>query len=255
MNVDTPRHAGPMNIEGRVNEDLVVVGQGFVVVLDGATAPAGVESGCGHSVAWLVGELAAQLVPPLAKGSQEPLADLLAEAIKGVGLVHEGTCDLSNPDSPSSTVSIVRAAGNQLDYLVLADSPVVMRDRQGRVEVVLDDRVGGLPEYTLEAVRRLRNQPGGFWAASTAPHAAYEALSGSRDLDGLDVVAVLTDGASRYAERYGHSWSALLGLLEDEGPAELIRQVHEADRVAVQGKTRGKQYDDASAVLWRLNQG
>ncbi|MFC0628043.1 protein phosphatase 2C domain-containing protein [Kribbella deserti] len=256
MNRDTPGNKRPMNggdtPGARVNEDLVVAGNGFVVVLDGATAPAGVESGCVHSVAWLVGELARQLTVPLVGGSEEPLADLLAEAITGVGRVHGGTCDLSNPDSPSSTVSIVRVCRGRLDYLVLADSPVVMRYRDKQIEVVFDDRVDLLPEYTLEAVRRLRNSPDGFWAASTASEAAYEALAGTRDLEDLDVVAVLTDGASRYADRYGHSWSELLELLQEEGPAELIRRVHAADAAAPAGKYRGKRYDDATVALWSL---
>ena len=38
-----------------------------------------------------------------------------------------------------------------------------------------DDRIAHLPggrPYTIELVRSLRNQPGGFWVASTDPEAA-----------------------------------------------------------------------------------
>ncbi|HET6988073.1 MAG TPA: hypothetical protein VFI00_15715, partial [Kribbella sp.] len=86
-----------------VNEDLVLTGPDFVVVLDGATAPPGVDSGCRHTVAWLVSQLATQLAPPLLSHSSAPLADLLADAIAAVRATHAGTCDVDNPDSPSST--------------------------------------------------------------------------------------------------------------------------------------------------------
>ena len=91
--------------------------------------------------------------------------------------------------------------------------------------VVADDRIDLLPEYTFEAVRRLRNQPGGFWVASTEPKAAYEAVAGTTDRADVEVVAMLTDGASRYAERYGHTWEDLVEVLDTDGPQALIDRV------------------------------
>ena len=43
----------------RADEDYVVTGPDWAVVLDGATAPAGIDSGCVHDVRWLVRQLAA----------------------------------------------------------------------------------------------------------------------------------------------------------------------------------------------------
>lgn len=91
-----------------VNEDLVLTGPDFVVVLDGASAPPGVDSGCRHTVAWLVSQLATELAPPLLSHSSAPLTDLLTDAIAAVRATHAGTCDVTNPDSPSSTVSMLR---------------------------------------------------------------------------------------------------------------------------------------------------
>jgi protein phosphatase 2C-like protein len=243
----------PDRFDNSVNEDLVVTGPDFVVVLDGASAPDWLDSGCKHDVAWLVGQLGGQLAVPLLARSSAPLAELLADAIAAVCKQHAGTCDLSNPDSPSSTVSIVRASDNQLDHLVLADSPVVLRTTDYRLDVVVDTRVDELPSYTFEAVRRLRNQPGGFWAASTNPQAAYEAICGSTDRAAVDLVVVLSDGASRYVDRHGHAWAELIAVLEREGPQVLIEKVHAADSNAAAGAFRGKRYDDATAVLWQLS--
>ena len=236
-----------------VNEDLVLTGPDFVVVLDGATAPKDVHSGCQHTVAWLVTQLGRQLAVPLISGSAAPLPDLLADAITAVRATHAGTCDVTNPDSPSSTVAMLRVHSDHLEHLVLADSPIVLRSPTGAVTLHSDDRIDSLPDYSLQTVRRLRNQPGGFWVASTEPKAAYEAVTGTTDRADVEVVAVLTDGASRYAERYGHSWDDLVDVLCTDGPRELVARVRAYDEAADPVSFRGKRYDDASAVLCRLH--
>jgi hypothetical protein len=232
-----------------VNEDLVLSGPDFVVVLDGATAGKGIDSGCRHTVAWLVQQLGRQLALPLLSGSAASLADLLADAIAAVGADHADTCDLTNPDSPSSTVAMIRVGSDRVEHLVLADSPIVVRSPAGTVKVHSDDRIDLLPEYTFEAVRRLRNQPGGFWVASTEPKAAYEAVTGTTDRTDVELVAVLSDGASRYVERYGHTWEELLDILTADGPRELVDRVWAYDEAAHPDSFRGKRYDDATAVL------
>lgn len=235
---------------GRPNEDFVAAGPGWVVLLDGATAPPGVDSGCVHDPAWLVRRLGGQIAARLALEDGKPLPDLVAEAIKVAGEAHTGTCDLENPDSPSATVSLLRRRGGAVEWFVLADSPIVLD--VGEIRVVRDDRVDRLPSYTLDAVRKARNSPGGFWVASTKPEAAYEGLTGEVPAAGLRRAAVLSDGASRLVERFGLlDWDGLLRVLDDEGPRELVRRTRAAEE-AEEAVARGKRHDDATAVLVRF---
>jgi Protein phosphatase 2C len=235
---------------GAVNEDYVTAGPGWAVVLDGATAPTGVDSGCRHDVAWLVHRLAAALSARLVAGSGGSLADVLADAIKDVGAAHGDTCDLANPDSPSSTVAMARWGEGLVECLVLADSPILVGHTDGTVTVVDDDRImrlpGGLP-YTLELVRSQRNRPGGFWVASTSRTAAYEAVTATFPEDEVAAVAMLTDGVTRLVERYGSTWPDLLAELRRSGPDHVIDLVRQAERAAP--APWGKPHDDATALV------
>ncbi|GII88997.1 hypothetical protein Ssi03_69870 [Sphaerisporangium siamense] len=235
---------------GRRNEDFVIAGPDWVVVLDGATAPAGVESGCVHDVPWLVARLAAALARGLVLDRGASLQDILGGAIGATMKAHVDTCDLANPDSPSSTVAMLRRRGESVDYLVLCDSPVVLATGDGGVEVVHDDRTEHLPggrPYSFELVRSTRNRPGGFWVASTDPGAAHEALTGSVAASDLDGALVLTDGVTRLVEWFGYSWETLRRVAEEQGPARLISLVREEEGKTVVPRP-GKPHDDATAA-------
>ncbi len=243
----------PAPVPGRRNEDFVVSGPDWVAVLDGATAPAGVDSGCIHDVPWLVGQLGAALCRQLATRPAAGLPDVLAAAIRGVVAAHEDTCDLSNVDSPSSTVAIVRRRESMVDYLVLCDSPVALVGTDGTLTVVDDDRTDHLPggrPYPLALVQSLRNRAGGFWVASTNPDAAYEALSGSVDAASVTGVLLATDGVTRLVEWFGHTWEQLVDTAASTGPAELIEQVRTAE-LAGDTPNGAKRHDDATAAWVR----
>jgi hypothetical protein len=234
---------------GRVNEDYAVCGNEWAAILDGATAPAGVDSGCIHDVPWLVRQLAAAVTRRILV-SAAALPDLLAASIEEARKAHEETCDLKNPDSPSSTISIVRVRDDVFDYLTLGDSPIVVRTADRALVPVIDDRTAHLPggrPYTIELVRSLRNKPGGFWVASTAPEAAYDAVTGTMPFEADTEIGLFTDGVTRLVDFYGFDWERLFSVLETSGPVRLISLVRslELDKPL----RYGKKHDDATAVM------
>ncbi|MES9602149.1 protein phosphatase 2C domain-containing protein [Actinomadura sp. NPDC000929] len=257
----------------RDNEDFAATAPGLFVVVDGAGTPAGVGSGCVHSVAWYARNLGGLLLAT-ATDVGVSLDEALAVAIERVNALHAGTCDLGHPGSPSATVALARASGERLDYLVLSDAVVVLDPVDQEPAVITDDRLaevitrlsepGELPavgsgehaERLRSRVERLasyRNQPGGFWVASTKPEAAGQALTGAIQLGELGAVALLSDGASRLVDTFDlMSWPELLAVLRKDGPAELITRTREAEASDPHGTRwpRGKASDDATAVLW-----
>jgi hypothetical protein len=176
---------------GQVNEDFVITGPIWALVLDGATTHPDVNTGCIHGVPWFVRHLATEFALLLTNSPARALDDTLADAITATRHLHEHTCDLTNPDSPSATVAAIHARDGQLDYLTLADSPLIV-DLDGRVDAITDDRTARLSDYSIEGVRAARNTPDGFYVASTLPDAAYHAVRGSLPTAGLRRAALLS---------------------------------------------------------------
>lgn len=247
---------------GRVNEDYLTAGFNWLVLLDGATPPEGVDSGCRHDVPWLVRHLAGHLAYGLTTVTDSSLPDLLADAIRETCADHANTCDLANPASPSATVIAYRIQAGpsaKLEYLALGDSSILL-DLGDEVRHVTDDRTDRLVDHSVAGVEAARNTPGtpdrpSFWVASTVPYAAYEAITGSVPVARVRRAALLSDGGARWMDRFmlGKP-SELLELLETAGPSEVIRQVREEELAETEEqrrahRRRGKRYDDATVAL------
>jgi hypothetical protein len=255
-----------------VNEDFIAATAQVVIVLDGASVPEGMELGCGHGTAWYVSRLGTRLLDQLTDQPGQLLTDALANAIQAVAGLHAGTCDLDHPGGPSAAVAMLREAEQVVDYLVLADTTVLLEGPSG-VQVVSDDRLAQLAvtehaamhqEATgttthqrryadlVAELRRHRNQDQGYWVASNNPDAAYQSLTSSTPRQELARAALLSDGATRAADRFGlMDWPGLLNLLDSQGPDALIARTRGAERSDPQGRRwpRSKQHDDASAAF------
>lgn len=255
----------------RPNEDFVAATPDAVALLDGAGTPTDMESGCAHGVAWYARTLGAALLAGMTQ-SAGTLAEILANSIQAVATQHGPACDLSHPGSPSATVIMLRHTADTVEWLVLADSVLILDLGEEEPMVICDDREGqigaryrkamdalpggstqhghALRDY-IETMRDHRNRDGGFWVASIDPRAAEQAFTGAIPAGRVRAAALLSDGASRLVDRFHLStWPKLLAILDQAGPVDLIRQVRTAERGDLSGSRwpRGKTFDDATAV-------
>jgi len=263
----------------QMNEDHAFQFGPLVGVLDGATVPEGFETGCVHGPAWYVRRLAARLAVAEAERPAAGLTGNLAAAILAVRADHGGRCDLDHPGTPSATVCLLRHSGDQVEYLVLCDSTLVVDC--GEVRVISDHRLaravadvrttartttsgGGRVDpatsfrRAVALQRRQMNQTHGYWVAAADPDAAFHAVTGSLPLDGpyrVRRAALLTDGAARAVDPFALcNWAGLLDLLTEQGPQELIRRIRSAEYADDTPITTGqlprfKRHDDATATL------
>lgn len=262
---------------GVPNEDFAAVTADTAVLLDGAGIPPGSQSGCIHGVAWYARTLGCRLLAEAAPEAGKTLPRALADAISQVRSLHEDTCDLAHGGSPSATVIATRVNGSSLEYLVLVDSVLLLDTGSAEPVIVTDDRLERAANPHRERVNALaidspehatarreyvetvwstyRNREGGFWVASTDPEAADHALTGSVPLTELRSFALLSDGATRLADRFKLlTWPQLGGILREHGPRELIRRTREAEDSDPDGRRwpRTKARDDATALYCQL---
>ncbi|MZD10112.1 hypothetical protein GTW43_34290 [Streptomyces sp. SID5785] len=249
----------------RPNEDYASVavpacGQGgSLVVLDGVTPPAG-DDGCLHSVPWYTARLGGALAELSASRRDMTLRDILAAAIRRTADAHRDTCDLSHPRTPQATVVLARWDAEHLEHLVLSDSALLVEAVDGAVTAVLDDRLDRVPRAHLvsDAVAdaTVRNKEGGFFTAAADPDVAHRAVTGSRPRSEVRALAALTDGVTRWTEKFHEGdWAQLFALVRKEGTEAVVARVRALEDADAQSRTylrRSKTHDDASAVYAEL---
>ncbi|MDI3404557.1 protein phosphatase 2C domain-containing protein [Streptomyces cavernicola] len=266
---------------GRPNEDYASVALpasgkgGTLVLLDGVTPPAG-DCGCLHSVPWFTARLGGALGELSGSRRDLGLREVLAAAIARTADAHGQTCDLSHPRTPQATVVLVRWDEEKVEHLVLSDSALLVEEADGAVRPVLDERLGALPPHIdrlraavralpegsperaaaareyVTGVEALRNTEGGFFTAAADPDVARRAVCGTRPRAEVRSLAALTDGATRWVEKFGAgSWAECLALLRKAGPQELIDRVRALENADPAGRSapRGKVHDDAAVVF------
>lgn len=248
-------------------QDRTVLLPGAVAVLDGASAPDPAERDGG----WYAGRLAAQLADRLADRTLE-LTTVLADAIAAVAIEHR----LEPGRSPSSTVTILRWDDEQVDGLVLGDSPLVVFGSDGRAQELVDERLAGVAPTQRVAYhdrlaagggyddghrdllralvgeqRRHRNRPDGYWIAEADRSAARQALTASWPAAAVSAAVLASDGVSRGIGRGLPDWSAVLSLACSAGPDAVLDAVRAPELADPDGVRwpRSKPYDDQALVV------
>ncbi|MFF7748214.1 hypothetical protein ACFZCP_02970 [Streptomyces sp. NPDC007971] len=249
----------------RPNEDFAGVGLpasgqgGCVILLDGVTPPRD-GTGCLHSVPWFTARLGGALTELTVSGRDLTLSEILSRAIGQTAEAHARTCDLSHPRTPQATVVLTRWSADTLEYLVLSDSVLLLRSPDGAVGAVLDDRLARLPRSALATDAlidaRLRNKEGGFFTAAADPAVAARAVTGTVARHEVRALAALTDGAARWTEKFHEGdWTALFGLVAEEGARRLVDRVRELEAADGEERAflgRSKTHDDATVVYVEL---
>lgn len=249
----------------RPNEDFASVGLpasgqgGVLVALDGVTPPRS-GTGCLHSVPWFTARLGGALTELTVSLPDVPLTDALARAITRTAEAHRETCDLSHPRTPQATVVLARWSPASVEYLVLSDSALLVESPDGTVTPYLDDRLARLPRASLATDAlidaHVRNKEGGFFTAAADPSVADRAVTGVLAREDVRALAALTDGASRWVEKFREGdWADCFTFVRKEGARALVDRVRALESADAEERTflgRSKTHDDATVVYAEL---
>jgi hypothetical protein len=254
------------------SQDRIYIGDHFAMVLDGASSPDRTD----HDGGWYATALGECLTARLRQTPNVSLDQAVRESIAAIATQH----GLTPGSAPSATLAIVRWSTSTVEAFVLGDSPVAVEHVDGRVEVVRDDRLAAVaqPEHQelleaaarhgfgfdhpdewralVDAQRRARNQPGGYWIAEATPEAADHAVRVEWPTDTIASVLLVTDGVAAGPETYGvpPSWTDAIGVAR-ANLQQLVDAVHEAEASDANGRRwpRSKRHDDKAAVFVDLD--
>jgi len=241
------------------NEDAAAATPFAAVVVDGATVPPGVNTGCRHNTAWYARRLSTEILAALADEPTTPLPAALEAAIAEVANSHVTTCDLGHPGTPAAALAVLRERPAAVDYLVLCDVTILFDCVDG-IRRIADDRIRRIPQEKDVPGRpppewQYRNQPDGYWVAAAAPHAAHKALCSSLPRRAVRRAVALTDGAARLSEQFAAiSWTTLFRIVDEDGPVEVIRRTRALELQDPDGRRwpRDKRHDDATIAYCRF---
>ncbi len=247
-----------------------MVGDGFALVLDGATSVAMDRS---HDPGWYAERLGKEIASRLPEGVSLP--DTVAAAITAV----RDTYGLVARTSPTSTVAIARWSTQTIETFVLCDSSVTLLHDDGTEKVHTDLEVGTaiarhrelyrsrlatghgfddghralLVELQEEQARR-RNRPGGYWVAGIEPEAAYHGHVGTTHRAGVTALVLATDGVELDRHPRASTWRDVYDEALEHGPAHVLDAVHDAEATDPDGVrwARAKRHDDKTLVIVRL---
>ncbi|MEV6909069.1 hypothetical protein [Amycolatopsis sp. NPDC051071] len=249
------------------SDDKVFTTRTAVIVLDGASAHAPLPV----SPATYADILGRHLRDHLDRDPEADLTDALAAAITDtaarLGLVASA--------SPSSTVTILRRRGDQVDMLMLGDNLTVAPGR-----MITDPRLGNLdlPERhqyrqrlvggtgfdathreLLAALQRRqaarRNDPRGYWIAEADPAAARHALRATVHIDQIPWAVLATDGAYKLMAQLGITDWATISAMTDTALHDILTRCHSWERDAdpdARTLPRAKRHDDKTLVTIRF---
>ncbi|MEM7338113.1 MAG: hypothetical protein AAF467_05665 [Actinomycetota bacterium] len=248
----------------RPSEDRIFVTPNAVIILDGATQAIKLD----RNGEWIAQELGQRLADGL---EADPFCELPKLLEDRIGELVD-TFGLEPGKAPSTTVSMVRLAGDRLDVMVLCDSPVIVLDRTGNIHQIRDDRLDDVsnsiqrppgrpdltdPEWirTIEEFESHRNQPGGFWVPSATPEAARYSIERSFDAADVDTAVLLTDGASAGVDDYAvpPNWAEGVEVAK-RSAAEFVALVHatEESDPDCEHWPRSKIHDDKSVAVVKV---
>jgi hypothetical protein len=155
---------------------------------------------------------------------------------------------------------MARWTESAVEYLALSDSVLLLEAPDGAVTALEDDRLSRLPRSALATDAlvdsTVRNREGGFFTAAADPSVAGRAVAGVVPRGAVRSLAALTDGATRWVEKFREGdWGDCFRFVRKEGARALVGRVRELEVGDAEERVflgRSKTHDDASVVFVEL---
>ena len=137
------------------SEDLVQAADSAAWLFDGASAHDDTDTWTDHDASWFVCQLSQALTAQLGRLADRDLTEILAAAIGHVSSLHTQLCPhLPSAHTPSATAVIVRRSTQNLEYLVLGDSTLLVQTNDGEVHHHADKRLSAIAPDIRDSIHQ-----------------------------------------------------------------------------------------------------
>jgi hypothetical protein len=264
-------------------EDIANIGSNSTWVLDGATGLNGrnIIASAESDAQWYVKWWDRFLLNNL-NNIENSIQDILKEGIDQIRNefnAHVGNEEISNIDFPSSTLSIVRWQDNILEYFILGDGTLTIRQNCG-TEVYRDKSINILDDKVYERMKYLINQqgqslyqakanvidmlvdhrlkkntPDGYWILEFDERAIDNGLYERIEVKDEVEILLTSDGFSAISDKYNrYPIEKLIEEARVRGLDKIYKEIRDIELGDALGEKypRFKIHDDSSAVYIRL---
>jgi Protein phosphatase 2C len=262
----------------RINEDALGWSQGAAWVIDGASGIARSRFTSAESDAQWYARAIGEALARHVDDSTRTLPQIFAAAVEEVrsAFVRLSGGAFEPFEAPSASAALVRTDGERVEYAVLGDCALILREA-GSLRLVHDARVLELERPILDHLRSLlcagvrapeqlrreilpmvmamrarMNRPDGYWVLSLDPAAAEHALTGTLQPAPGAPLVLLTDGFTRLIDGFATCTVEAFHARASEGGFERLhdelRALERADPEA-QRFPRLKLSDDATGIV------
>ena len=263
-----------------VNEDIIYADENMAWVLDGATGLIDKNLTSYESDAkWFVTEWDKYLRNNLWDRSKS-IKEIVLEGIGVIREIFYKECDLVYVDEikrPSASMSIVRKNKDIIEYFMLGDCTLLIKDIKDIVVKVKDttlekfdnnaisEMIKVKNEKNISAIeareivkpilidnRLKKNKPEGYWILEFNKDAVNHSIEGELIASDIKNLVLMSDGFAAIFDTYKYcTEDGLIDLLDEYGVKkvyELIREIEEDDKDIIK-YNRMKKGDDSSIVF------
>ena len=263
---------------GRCNEDSCAIGSNYGIVIDGSS---GLDkrkvTNYPTDASWYSETLRNYLVEHI--NEELPLREIMRNAIIEVDNEYNKFPGTENITSkPSAAISLYRISDEKLEYFILGDCSLIIRNSNNEYVHLHQDDISMLDQininkmvliakekgidvsdalpYIQEDLLRTRltqNTEGGYWIVSNKPEAVDHALCGTISADDIEQISAMSDGFSQIFDTF-HIFSIdeLMDKLETlplEYFTEILEHAKNSDPKCNQ-YPRFKPSDDKAITFW-----
>ncbi len=268
---------------GIVNEDKIGSYKNYVWLMDGVTCLTDSLTGESSDSKWFVDKFSEILVQNL--DDSKELSEILREAI---GRTYEAYKAATNYQAieknqyPSGSIIILRQKGNCLEYYLLGDSTLIIKQGQ----VVLSLKQDTLGEFEKNILRKInqtfksqnisfeeakkvhsseilskrmhRNEEGGYYILSFEQNAIDHGLQGKLEIDKPLHFLMMTDGFSRYKDLFNivADNSEFIENVRGQGLSKIGKEIYniEEDDPNCMRYLRFKMRDDTTCIFGSISE-